>query len=117
MKIIYDKAAEFLVDTVHNTFTLFLISQLPTSGGHPQMGGYPQMDGQVERMNRTLKQMPSKVVKEKVRNWDELLGPVLFAYRTALQPLSGGIPSSLVYWSGYHFEFLPTSKFTTSARN
>ena len=50
------------------------------------MGGHLQTDGQVERMNRTLKQILCKVVKEKVKDWDELLGPVLSAYRTALQP-------------------------------
>ena len=42
-------------------------------------GGHPQTDGQVERMNRTLKQMLSKVVKRNGKDWDELLGPVLFA--------------------------------------
>ena len=91
MKIIHDRAAEFLSDIVQETATLLGISQLPTSGGHPQT------DGQVERMNRTLKQMLSKVVKKKGKDWDELLGPVLFAYRTAPQSSSGETPFSLVY--------------------
>ena len=66
MKIIHDRAAEFLSDIVQETATLLGIAQLPTSGGHPQM------DGQVERMNRTLKQMLSKVVKKNGKDWDEL---------------------------------------------
>ena len=91
MMIINDRAAEFLSSIVQETATLLGISQLPTSGGHPQT------DGQVERMNRTLKQMLSKVVKKKGKDWDELLGPVLFAYRTAPQSSSGETPFSLVY--------------------
>ena len=48
-------------------------------------------------MNRTLKQMLAKVVKRNGKDWDELLGPVLFAYRTAPQASSGETPFSLVY--------------------
>lgn len=70
MKIIHDRAAEFLSDIVQETATLLGISQLPMSGGHPQT------DGQVKRMNRTLKQMLAKVVMKNGKDWDELLGPV-----------------------------------------
>lgn len=91
VKIIHDRAAEFLSDIVQETATLLGISQLPMSGGHPQT------DGQVKRMNRTLKQMLAKVVKKNGKDWDELLGPVLFAYRTAPQASSGETPFSLVY--------------------
>ena len=52
------------------------ITQLLTSGGHPQT------DGLVERFNRILKQMLMKLVAKGGRNWDTLLGPVLFAYRS-----------------------------------
>ena len=48
-------------------------------------------------MNRTLKQMLAKVVKKGGKDWDEMLGPVLFAYRTAPQASSGETPFSLVY--------------------
>ena len=58
VKIIHDRAAEFLLDTVQETAALVEITQLPMSGGHPQT------DGQVERMNRTLKQMLAKVCSE-----------------------------------------------------
>lgn len=70
VKIIHDRAAEFLSDIVQETATLLGISQLPMSGGHPQT------DGQVKRMNRTLKQMLAKVVMKNGKDWDELLGPV-----------------------------------------
>ena len=91
MKIIHDRAAEFLSDMVQETAKLLGITQLPTSGGHPQT------DGQVERVNKTLQQMLAKVVTKNGKDWDKLLGPVLFAYRTAPQASSGETPFSLVY--------------------
>ena len=65
--------------------------QLPTSGGHPQT------DGLVERFNRTLKQMLAKIVKKGGHDWDELLGPVLLAYRATPHASSGMSPFYLLY--------------------
>ena len=90
MKIIHDRAAEFLSDIVQETATLLGISQLPTSEGHPQM------DRQVTRMNKPLKQMLSEVVKKNSKDYNEQLGPALFVYRTAPKSSSGKIPFSLV---------------------
>ena len=39
----------------------------------------------------------SKLVSKGGRNWDELLGPVLFAYRTTPHTSSGESPFYLVY--------------------
>jgi len=70
-KIIHNRASEFM-------------SNVPL--GHckhsqpPTLGGHPQMDGLVERLNRTLTLMLSKLVEKNGRNWDELLDPVLMAY-------------------------------------
>ena len=58
-RIIHDCAAEFLSDVLQETAQLLGLSQLPTSGGHPQT------DGLIERFNRTLKQMLAKVVGKK----------------------------------------------------
>ena len=66
------------------------ISQLPTSGGHSQTNGL------VERFNRTLKQMLSKIVNNKGRNWDKLLG-VLFAYRSTPHQSTGETTFYLLY--------------------
>ena len=57
-RIIHDRAAEFLSDVLQETARLIGVRQLPTSGGHPQT------DGLVERFNKTLKQMLSKVVNK-----------------------------------------------------
>lgn len=55
-RIIHDRAAEFMSDVFQETARILGITQLPTSGGHPQT------DGLVERLNRTLKQMLTKAV-------------------------------------------------------
>ena len=54
-RIIHDRAAEFLSDVIQETAQVVGVKQLPTSGG------LPQTDGLVERLNRTLKQMLTKV--------------------------------------------------------
>ena len=90
-RIIHDRAAEFLSDVLQDTAAILGVKQLPTSGGHPQT------DGLVERLNRTLKSMLSKLVVKKGRNWDELLGPVLMAYKTTPQASSGESPFYLLY--------------------
>ena len=74
--IIHDRAPEFLSDVLQDTAFILGIKQLPTSPSHPQC------DGLVERFNRTLKLMLSKLVENKGHDWDRLLGPVLFSYRT-----------------------------------
>ena len=91
IQIIHDRAAEFLSDVLQETAEVLGVTQLPTSGGHPQT------DGMVERLNRTLKQMLSKIVSKGGRDWDDQLGAVLFAYRTAPHTSTGMTPFSLVY--------------------
>ena len=90
-RIIHDRAAEFLSEVLQETTQLMGLEQLSTSGG------YPQTDGLVERFNRTLKQMLSKLVGRKGRDWDELLGSVLLAYRTTPHSVTGEAPFYLVY--------------------
>jgi len=55
-KIIHDRAAKFLSEVLQETAELLGISQLPTSGSHPQT------DGLVECFNHTLKQALAKMV-------------------------------------------------------
>ena len=90
-RIIHDRAPEFLSDVLQETAHLMGITQLPTSGGHPQTNGL------VERFNRTLKQMLAKVVTRRGRNWDKVLGAVLFAYRSTPHQSTGETPFYLVY--------------------
>jgi len=109
-RIIHDRAPEFLSDVLQETAHLMGITQLPTSGGHPQSNGL------VERFNRTLKQMLAKVVSTKGRNWDKVLGAVLFAYRSTPHQSTGETPFYLVYGrepnlpTALNFQ-LPVTKF------
>ena len=90
-RIIHDRAAEFMAEVLQETASLLGVTQLPTSGGHPQT------DGLVERFNRTLKQMLAKLVAKGGHNWDSLLAPVLFAYRTTPHSSTGLTPFYLLY--------------------
>ena len=90
-KIIHDRAPEFLSDLLQDTAELMRLKQLPTAGGHPQT------DGLVERFNRTLKKMLCKLVEKRGKNWDMLLGPVLFAYCTTPHDSTGESPFFLMY--------------------
>ena len=67
------------------------VTQVPTSGSHPQT------DGLVEQFNHTLKQMLAKLLKKGGHDWDNLLGPVLFAYRTTPHSHTGLTPFHLLY--------------------
>jgi len=76
---------------LQDTATIMSLSELPTCGGHPQTNGL------VERFNRTLKAMLSKVVVKGERDWDECLGPALLAYRTVPQASTGQSPFFMLY--------------------
>ena len=90
-RIIHDRAAEFLAEVLQETAHNMGISQLPTSGGHPQTNGL------VECLNRTLKQMLCKLVNNKGRNWDKLLGGILFAYMSTPHQSTGETLFFLLY--------------------
>ena len=100
VKIIHDQAAEFLSDVLQETVQILGVIQLPTSGGHPQTDRF------VERLNRTLKQMLSKVVYRGEKDCNNLLGQLLFVYCTAPHSSTGETPFSLVYG---HDAQVPTS--------
>ena len=89
--IIHDRTPEFLSDVLQDTTFILGIKQLSTSPGHPQC------DGLVERFNRTLKTMLSKLVVNKGRDWDQVLGPLLFVYRTMPHSSTGETPLFLLY--------------------
>ena len=58
---------------------------------------HPQGNGQVERFNRTLEAMLSKVVADNQADWDTHLPRVLFAYRTAIHETTKFSPFRIVY--------------------
>ena len=58
---------------------------------------HPSGDGQVERQNRTLQDMLSNYVSNRVDDWDLWLDPVLFAYNTSKHESTGFTPYELVF--------------------
>ncbi|CAB4039849.1 Retrovirus-related Pol poly from transposon 412 [Paramuricea clavata] len=58
---------------------------------------HPQSDGLVERMNRTLKDILSKLVNERQDDWDRCLPQALLAYRSTVQTSTGFSPHFLVF--------------------
>ena len=56
---------------------------------------HPQGNRQVERMNRTLKDMLAKMVDENQRNWDRMLQKAVFAYRVSINESTGFTPYSV----------------------
>ena len=89
--IIHDRASKFLSDVLQDTAFISGIKQLPTTPGHLQC------DRLVKQFNRTLKAMLTKVVTNKGCDWNRLLGPLLFAYRTIVHSLTRETPFFLVY--------------------
>ncbi|CAC5403294.1 unnamed protein product [Mytilus coruscus] len=58
---------------------------------------YPKSDGLVERFNRTVEDMLSKVVSRDQKNWDDILPMVKLAYRTSEHESTGQSPSMMMF--------------------
>ena len=64
--IIHDQAAEFFSEDLQETAAMLGVTQLPTSGSHPQT------DGLVESFNKALKQLLiNKFIAKGGHNWDQ----------------------------------------------
>jgi transposase InsO family protein len=58
---------------------------------------WPQSDGFVERMNRTLEDLLSKMVQKNQRDWDMCLQIAMLAYRSSVQESTGYSPAQMMY--------------------
>ena len=86
-----DQGANFVSEVIQTLCLNLGITRTQTTAYHPQG------NGQVERFNRTLESMLSKVASENQRNWDENLQKVLFAYRTAVHDSTGYTPFLVMF--------------------
>ena len=58
---------------------------------------HPQSDGMVEKMNRTLKNILSKLVNERQDDWDMWLPQALLSYRSTVHNSTGFSPHLLMF--------------------
>ena len=86
-----DQGANLVSDVIQSLCILLGIQRTQTTAYHPQG------NGQVERFNRTLEAMLSKVVTENQKDWDDHLQSVLFAYRTAIHESTGYTPFLVMF--------------------
>ena len=81
-----DQGANLCSDVIEKLCELLSIRRTQTSAYHPQG------NGQVERMNRTLKDMLAKMVNDNQTNWDTELQKAVFAYRISINETTGFTP-------------------------
>ena len=86
-----DQGAQFESKLFQELCRAFDIDKTRTTPYHPQS------DGLVERFNRTLGDMLSKLVNASHRNWDELLPFVMMAYRSSVHESAGYFPSMMLF--------------------
>jgi hypothetical protein len=58
---------------------------------------YPWGNGQTKSTNKIISRLLTKLVNEKITNWDEHLSTVLFSYKTIYKVAIGYTPYQLVY--------------------
>jgi hypothetical protein len=58
---------------------------------------YPQANGQVEAINKSLKTILKRMVNSTRSNWNLMLYPTLWAYRTSVKTATGFSPFQLVH--------------------
>ena len=58
---------------------------------------YPQANGQVEAVNKTLKTILKHTINTSRSNWNIMLYPALWAYRTNVKTTAGFSPFQLVH--------------------
>jgi hypothetical protein len=58
---------------------------------------HPQGDGLVERLNRTIESMLSKVISSTQKDWDEFLPLVMYAYRSSVHESTGETPAMMMF--------------------
>ncbi|GKC73425.1 reverse transcriptase domain-containing protein [Tanacetum coccineum] len=66
---------------------------------------HPQTNGQVENMNRALKRILEKTVKDNPAIWSRKLDDALWAFHTAYKPPTDTTPYKLIYGKNYHLSF------------
>ena len=86
-----DQGSNFDSTLMHKICNVMGLTKTRTTAYHPSR------DGQVERQNRTLQDMLSNYVSNRVDDGDLWLDPVLFAYNSRKQECTGFAPYGLPF--------------------
>ena len=86
-----DQGRQFESQLFQNLCSMLGINKTRTTPLHPQS------DGLVERFNRTLEDMLSKVVSSDQRDWDQKLPFVMLAYRSSVHESTKFTPCKLMF--------------------
>ena len=89
--ILTDQGGEFENELLEKLYQQLGLRKIRTAAYHPQT------DGQAERFNRCLIQMLRATTTDRNVHWDEVLAPVLFAYRSAVNSSTGFSPYEMLY--------------------
>ena len=89
-ELLSDRGGNFPSELMQEVCRLMGVKKLNTSGYHPQCNGL------VERFNSTLIQILAKVTKN-LKDWDQCLPYVVYAYHTTAQESTKELPFFLLY--------------------
>jgi len=90
-EILSDQGTQFLSRVMKEVSRILSFKQLVTTAYHPMCNGL------VEKFNGTLKAMIVKMSRERPKDWDRYVTPLLFAYREVPQESLGFSPFELLY--------------------
>ncbi len=85
MAIITDQGVHFINDKIKYLTEQFLLKHVNSTTY------YPRGNGQVASINKVIGRLLTKLVNEKITNWDENLSKVLFSYRIVYKVAIGYI--------------------------
>jgi len=86
-----DRGSQFTSEMMQELYRLLSVKQSTTSRHHA-MG-----NGLCENMNRTVKNLPNKVVSERPQDWSRYITPLMFAVRDTPQDSTGFTPFELLF--------------------
>src|SRR3954464_728439 len=94
-----DRGSEFINELMEALTRIYGTHHVKTTAYHPQG------NGQVERTNRTLKNILSKLTTEYAKPWDQYLHSALFAIRTLRQESTRFSPFEILHGENARLPF------------
>ncbi|GJS08775.1 reverse transcriptase domain-containing protein [Tanacetum coccineum] len=97
--LISDRGTHFCNKIIEKTMKRYGVNHRFSTSYHPQTSG------QVENMNRALKRILEKTVKDNPAIWSRKLDDALWAFHTAYKTPTGTTPYKLIYGKNCHLPF------------